>query len=197
MKTINKAILAIIGVALITGCSLESSPIDSLTNEFEAIKETNYQSSPLLLNEKYALEDMALLTNEEKIFDILLDWQSIKATQNQINVERLSLEENVQTMKNLATLFKDSGLTLATDEISWIRSQRNQLKEYREDIIETMGLVYAPIQELEGMYSLENIDLIATVFEQAADNLAIRLDVFTKVNAIISEVIIFLTSKVG
>jgi len=197
MKTINKTLVAILGAVLITGCNFESTPIDSLVIEFDSIKETNFQTSPLLLSEKYALDEIAEQTNEEKMFDIFLDWQFIKAAQAQINIERLQLEENFQIMKGLVASFKETGENLSIEEITILRNQRIQLREYREDIQETIGLVYAPIKELEGMYFIENIDLIATTFKQASDNMAIRLDVIVKVNAIISEVIIFLTSKVG
>ena len=197
MKTINKTILAIIGVALITGCSLESSPIDSLALEFETIQTINYQPSPLLIEEKQALDEMEEATNEEKIFDIFLDWQYIKATQELVDIERATLQTNVAIMKELMASFKESELTLTLEEIAELRSQRIQLKEYREVIKATIGKVYAPIKELEGMFTIENIDLIATTFKQAADNMAIRLDTIIEVNAIISEVINFLTIKVG
>jgi len=197
MNSINKTILAIIGAAIITGCSFESAPIDSLVIELDSIKETNFQPSPLSIGEKYALDDLGEATNEEKIFDVFLDWQFIKAAQSQIDSQRLELESNVQTMKELVSLFKERSLTLSLEEITWVRGNRIQLREYREDIKATTGLVYAPIKELKGMYSIENIDLIADTFKQAADNMAIRLDVIVNVNAIISEVNNFLTSKVG
>ncbi len=137
------------------------------------------------------------LTNEEKLILLIAARQTIRSAHETIMTIRESLRVNVPALKEAVALYRDAGFTLTEAERTWLGALIGEMRQIREDVNATLGLVWGPLNELRDQYTIENIDLILETYQTAAAAMQIRLAAIIRVDAIISEVMDFIAAKVG
>jgi len=128
------------------------------------------------------------LTTQEKLTLIRAEFAQIKETHLEIQTKRTELSIAFQSLKNDYALFKESESVLTEDEIVLITSYIDEVKQIREDLKATIGLVYPKLRSLRGNYNLANIDLILTTYTDVSDVLDLRLAKVVRLQAIIAAV---------
>jgi len=128
------------------------------------------------------------LTTQEKLTLIRAEFAQIKETHLEIQTKRTELSIAFQSLKSDYALFKESESVLTEDEIVLITSYIDEVKQIREDLKATIGLVYPKLRSLRGNYNLANIDLILTTYTDVSDVLDLRLAKVVRLQAIIAAV---------
>jgi hypothetical protein len=128
------------------------------------------------------------LTTQEKLTLIRAEFAQIKATHLEIQTKRTELGIAFQSLKSDYALFKASESALTEDEIVLITSYIDEVKQIREDLKATIGLVYPKLRSLRGNYNMANIDLILTTYTDVSDVLDLRLAKVVRLQAIIAAV---------
>ena len=197
---IVKTVAILSGVILLTGCAAATNPVTLFFNETETTMSAtqDFNEGQSLIYARTALEALdEENTIEAKLTSIFASRDNILFRQAMIRELRPELEDNMALLRGLGEQAKNQQIALTLEERAWLIEQRIALRDLRHAIKATAGLVYRAISELEGHYSVENIDLILTTFAVASANMDIRAASVVSINAIIIEVIDFLTSKVG
>lgn len=128
------------------------------------------------------------LTTQEKLTLIRAEFAQIKATHLEIQTKRTELSIAFQSLKSDYALFKENESVLTEDEIALVTSYIEEVKQIREDLKATIGLVYPKLRSLRGNYNLANIDLILTTYTDVSDVLDLRLAKIVRLQEIIQAV---------
>jgi|GEM_PF-1729906 len=202
-RTRKYVIGGFLAATLLSGCAALTSPLEGMIAAFDAFEAntTSYvRTEPLetpSLARSVPKRAPEGLSNEEKIAVILAARTVIRTTQGDINHFKEDIKTKIATIKEKVAIFKERELTLAQEDRDWLLAKRIEVQGLRAGAKATLGRVYVPIKELEGRYTLENIDLIYDTFTHAAEVMAIRVALITSFDVIINEVLSFMTLKVG
>jgi len=202
-RTRKYVIGGFLAATLLSGCAALTGPLEGMVAAFDAFEAntTSYvRTEPLetpslaRIAPKRAPDGMS---NEKKIAVILAARTVIRTKQEDINDLKEGLKIKIAAIKEKVAIFKEQGLTLTKDDRDWLIAKRIEVQGLRAGVRATIGQVYVPIKELEGQYTLENIDLIYDTFTHAAAAMTIRVALITSFDVIINEVLSFMTLKVG
>ncbi len=151
-----------------------TSNIDNVTNSYDsetiddnvqvlAFSETEYEVKKLA----ESTSDLVIF-NELRLELINLHEQILEQRYLLVN-GRDSIRSSVETIKTNQYIVLDGDKTIITEHIQ-------NLKLYRDGLLETKGLAYLRIHELKGTYTRENLPDIIIVFEEVIEILEYRLD---------------------
>ncbi|XMB72441.1 hypothetical protein RJI07_00720 [Mycoplasmatota bacterium WC30] len=186
MKTTK--IIKIAGLAILTlfsavSCS-EYSVLDNLlraTNNINSVSESYATETAVGTVEELAFSDInyevmelsestndLILFNELRLELIGLHEQIIEQ-RDIIRDYRDSIRNSIETIRENQYMILDDDKTIITEHIQ-------NLKSYRDGLLETRGLAYLRIKELRGSYTRENLPDIMIVFGEVKEVLEYRLE---------------------
>ncbi|MDD3382400.1 MAG: hypothetical protein PHT83_02685 [Bacilli bacterium] len=107
-----------------------------------------------------------------KIMEILEMRNTIKEMQLIVNANKEELKGQVVVLRS----FVRQSIEFTSDERLIITASIAEALELRDQIKATIGEVYEKIKTLNGSYSLENIDLIYSIYNNALNNMDTRVN---------------------
>lgn len=180
--------LLLVFVVVLSGCT-SSSEIQrfeesltstvTLSNKMDHVDIEAIESLALFVEENQnsfiRLSTIELSQYEEdanKIMEILEMRNTIKEMQLIVNANKEELKGQVVVLRS----FVRQSIEFTSDERLIITASIAEALELRDQIKATIGEVYEKIKTLNGSYSLENIDLIYSIYNNALNNMDTRVN---------------------
>jgi len=127
------------------------------------------------------------LTPLEKVQQIRVLHQEIVETHTGIVEQRNANGISFETLKSTIDAFKTQSASLSDEDRATVEAWRLELQEIKLTMQATIGKAYAQMRELRGMYTIENVDLILSTYQEVLDVLHIRLESIQRVGVILTD----------
>lgn len=127
------------------------------------------------------------MSTYEKITAIRALHESIVETHFDLIDIRNQLRIQFEDMKLILKELRDSEVELSETDQAQLDLWVSELGTIKLSFQATIGLAYAPLRDLRGKYSLENIDLIYTTYEDVLGVLQTREELANRISSIMNE----------
>lgn len=180
--------LLLVFVVVLSGCTSVSeiqrfeeslTSTVTLSNKMDHVDIEEIEAIALFVEENQnsfiRLSTIELSQYEEdanKIMEILEMRNTIKEMQLIVNANKEELKGQVVVLRS----YVRQSIEFTSDERLIITASIAEALELRDQIKATIGEVYEKIKTLNGSYSLENIDLIYSIYNNALNNMYTRVN---------------------
>lgn len=206
MKTILKRllipVLALLAGTALLGCTAADGLSGFLTTVGRAVEtadslddvadadlaESNAAGLDVSLPLSYELLGDEVLTPAEKIALLRTLRQEIRTTHAAIVEKRAEIRTAFTDLKAAVPVFREAGLTLTEEQKTRLAELRGELSSITADLRSSVGQAYRKMADLRGKYTVENLDLLLSVHQEVAAELAMRLEKLERVGEILREV---------
>ena len=114
--------------------------------------------------------------------------QEIRTTHAAILLKRTEVRTAFTDLKAAVQSFREAGLTLTEEQKTRLGQLREELSAITADLRSSVGQAYRKMADLRGKYNLENLDLLLSVHQEVAAELAMRLEKLDRIGEILEEV---------
>lgn len=180
------SILFLLAISLVlVGCT-NNSVLDRLARTVDGVEQSVEQgeleeivelSNPLISdNSVIQLNDNTLIQEFRTLRIQLME------SHVDLQTERLVFSENRLLLQTTIQNFREQELNLSETDRELIVESINNLKGYRQALIDTKGEAYQRIYQLRGQYNVDNLEEINQTFTEVNEVLHTRYNIFVNVN---------------
>jgi len=187
MKHYSLIILIVLSAILLVGCTTSdalsqfersaSATLEVTTNldASSSLDINEQQVNNISLSTSYLLSSTKLdLTVQEKIVYVRSLYSAIRLLHANNIIQHEANKVSFSTLKTSIQTFRDTEIALSDEDQLSIRNHREEVVASRTIVLETKGDIRALLLELQGKYTLENIDLVIQSFEEIQVILTLR-----------------------
>lgn len=198
-KLLLTVFLGIFTVFAFIGCQESNSLFNSLLRTTQQVSDVTNAYDSVENESAIEVEELSF-TLEENQFITLADTNENDLVRfNELRLELLDIHSNILTerdalivviesIQNSVALLKDKGYVLLEGDETIIKEYILDLQTLRQGLLDTKGLAYQRINDLQGTYTRENLANINTVFEEVSEVLTYRLDTVKEAKVIFENI---------
>lgn len=205
-KTVFVALLLVLGLALI-GCSSNDSLTSLSTTMVSVVSSTSNiddvssedLSEQNVTNLSMSFESFTTnlsfepgITNLEKVALIHALHLSIVTHQLNINQNRDQIALELETLKTIISDLKEQEITLSDEDKLMVDNWIQRLKEIKVSFQATIGMAYAQMRDLRGLYDVDHLEQIYDTYLEVEDVLNTRETFVLEINSIMNNAITLL-----